>query len=310
MNITSNLPRFQCNENDLPNYYNQTSKSKYSQKANFNYQSSCGIHDNFIDLLNDNESRNKDSQSKCITEIYKNLKKKESICVNDYMKWQIDINHRMREILIDWLFEIQSNLFQNYDIIFLAVNLIDRYLNINKIQRDKLQLLGITAYMIASKYYSFKGLEPKFCSYCTENFYKPEEIIDLENNLLILVSYQLEISTINKFIPIFTSYLDMNKQESNLALMLACISLECYEIIKFKPSLIALYCCQLAKSFISKTPLDLLLSEYPENELKESIAMLKKSFQEMKDNSHSTLIIIFSRNEFNNVAKNEVYINS
>jgi cyclin B len=70
----------------------------------------------------------------------------------DYMKEQFDINERMRMILLDWLVEVHLKFRLLTDTLHLAVYIIDRYLSLKQIIRDELQLVGITAMLLASKY--------------------------------------------------------------------------------------------------------------------------------------------------------------
>lgn len=65
------------------------------------------------------------------------------------MKIQEDINERMRGILVDWLIEVHLKFKLVPETLYLTVNLIDRYLEIENVKRDKLQLVGVTAMLIA-----------------------------------------------------------------------------------------------------------------------------------------------------------------
>jgi hypothetical protein len=58
----------------------------------------------------------------------------------------------MRAILVDWLIEVHLKFKLKSETLFLTVNLIDRFLERQKVSRNKLQLVGVTAMMIASKY--------------------------------------------------------------------------------------------------------------------------------------------------------------
>ena len=105
------------------------------------------------------------------------------------MSQQLDINERMRAILIDWLIEVDfvhqavltlqpSNYFifltfslnaanniclgfllqvhMKFELmdetLFLTVNIIDRYLSRHRVMRKHLQLVGVTAMLLACKY--------------------------------------------------------------------------------------------------------------------------------------------------------------
>ena len=68
------------------------------------------------------------------------------------MKKQSDINERMRAILIDWLVDVHLKFKLLPETLYLTINMIDRYLDKEVITRRKLQLVGISAMLISSKY--------------------------------------------------------------------------------------------------------------------------------------------------------------
>ena len=57
------------------------------------------------------------------------------------MSNQKDINARMRAILIDWLIDVHLKYKLVPQTMYIAVNLIDRYLEKNETNRAKLQLV-------------------------------------------------------------------------------------------------------------------------------------------------------------------------
>jgi cyclin B len=56
----------------------------------------------------------------------------------NYMSHQEDINEKMRAILIDWIIEVHLKFKLLPETLFITVNLIDRYLSIEKIKRNNL----------------------------------------------------------------------------------------------------------------------------------------------------------------------------
>ena len=69
-----------------------------------------------------------------------------------YMCKQIDINEKMRGILVDWIIEVHLRFKLMPETLFLTINLIDRYLEKKQIMRTRLQLVAVAALLIASKY--------------------------------------------------------------------------------------------------------------------------------------------------------------
>ncbi|KAF8393309.1 hypothetical protein HHK36_021550 [Tetracentron sinense] len=63
---------------------------------------------------------------------------------------QQDITQSMRGILVDWLVEVSEEYKLVPDTLYLTVYLIDRFLSQNYVERQRLQMLGITCMLIAS----------------------------------------------------------------------------------------------------------------------------------------------------------------
>jgi cyclin B len=124
------------------------------------------------------QSRNKDP-SLCLDQIdrmYSIYHHLESIYApGTYMTFQKDINHKMRSILVDWLIEVHHKFKLQQPTLWLTINLLDRYLEIVPTTRNKLQLVGVSALLIACKFEEIYPPEVKDCVYITGkfiNFYK------------------------------------------------------------------------------------------------------------------------------------------
>lgn len=90
----------------------------------------------------------------------------------------------MRAILVDWLVEVHLKFKLVPETLYLTVNLIDRYLELVQVPRQKLQLIGVTAMLIASKYEEIYAPEVRDFVYITDRAYTKEEILDQEFDML------------------------------------------------------------------------------------------------------------------------------
>lgn len=63
---------------------------------------------------------------------------------------QKDVNSNMRGILVDWLVEVAEEYKLVSDTLYLTISYVDRYLSLNSLNRHKLQLLGVSAMLVAS----------------------------------------------------------------------------------------------------------------------------------------------------------------
>lgn len=69
----------------------------------------------------------------------------------DYLeKVQKDVSANMRGILIDWLVDVAEEYKLLPDTLYLTVSYIDRFLSVNVLNRQRLQLLGVSSMLIAS----------------------------------------------------------------------------------------------------------------------------------------------------------------
>ena len=100
------------------------------------------------------------------------------------MDLQDDINERMRSILIDWLVEVHLKFKLVPESLYLTVNLIDRYLEKDQVHRSKLQLIGVTAMLIACKYEEIYPPIVKDFVYITDHAYTKEDILEQERKML------------------------------------------------------------------------------------------------------------------------------
>ncbi|PHU07423.1 hypothetical protein BC332_23912 [Capsicum chinense] len=104
--------------------------------------------------IDSSDKKNKLDVLEYIDDIYAYNKKVEITgCVPpNYMEQQFDINERIRDILIDWIIEVDYKFKLMEETLYLTTNLIDRFLAIQLVIRKKLQLVGITALLLACKY--------------------------------------------------------------------------------------------------------------------------------------------------------------
>ena len=64
---------------------------------------------------------------------------------------QQEITPHMRAILVDWLVEVQECFELYHETLYLAVKLLDHYLEKNTIKRQDLQLVGASTLLLSSK---------------------------------------------------------------------------------------------------------------------------------------------------------------
>ncbi|KAJ8453290.1 hypothetical protein Cgig2_008174 [Carnegiea gigantea] len=206
-----------------------------------------------------------------IYEYLRNMEKEEKRRPKaDYMQSvQKDVSANMRGILVDWLVELAEEFKVVSDTLYLTISHIDRYLSKKPINRQRLQLLGVSSMLIASKYEEIdpKSVE-KFCD-MTENTYTKQEVVQMEADVLKTLNYEMGNPTIKTFLRKFTRIAQGDTKSLNLQLeflgyYLAELSLLDYNCVRFLPSTVAAAAVFLAKFTINpkKHPWNSSLQSY------------------------------------------------
>jgi len=73
--------------------------------------------------------------------------------------------------LVDWLINVHMKFKLLPETLFITINLVDRYLSIEVIDKQNVQLLGVAALMIACKYEEIYPPTVKDFIYVTKNAY-------------------------------------------------------------------------------------------------------------------------------------------
>ncbi|XP_060216325.1 cyclin-A2-2 [Lycium barbarum] len=204
----------------------------------------------------------------------------------NYMeKMQRDVNKGMRSILIDWLVEVSEEYRLVPDTLYLTVHLIDRFLSENYIEKQKLQLLGVTCMLIASKYEEICAPRVEEFCFITDNTYAKEEVVRMESLVLNFLGFQLAAPTTKKFLRRFVqaaqaSYEVPSVELEFMANYLAELTLAEYSFLKFLPSITAASAVFLARWTLdqSNNPWNPTLEHYTRYkalELKTTVLLLQ-----------------------------------
>jgi cyclin B len=103
------------------------------------------------------------------------------------MARQTDINPRMRAIVVDWLVEVHLQFNLEKETLYLAVHLMDRFLQRKVLQRNKLQLLGCACMLIAAKYEEIFAPNMKEFVHITDNAFTEKEASSSKLSFVLLL---------------------------------------------------------------------------------------------------------------------------
>lgn len=191
-----------------------------------------------------------------VEDIYKFYKLAEnSSRILDYMNSQPEINDRMRAILVDWLIEVHNKFELMHETLYLAIHIIDQYLSMKKVPREELQLVGMTAMLIACKYEEIWAPEINDFVCISDAAYCREQILFMEKAMLDKLEWNLTVPTPYVFIMRFLKASASDKEMEDMTFFLAELSLMHYSMIMYCPSMIAASAVYAARCTLKKTPI-------------------------------------------------------
>ncbi|XP_041021600.1 G2/mitotic-specific cyclin-2 isoform X1 [Juglans microcarpa x Juglans regia] len=176
-----------------------------------------------------------------IDDLYVHYKKAESSCCvpPDYIAQQSDINERMRAILIDWLIEVHYKFELMDETLYLTINLIDRFLAAQPVVRRRLQLVGVTAMLLACKYEEVSVPVVEDFIVISDKAYSRKEVLEMEKLMVNTLQFNLSVPTPYVFMRRFLKAAQADTKIELLSFYMIEMCLVEYEMLKFPPSLLA-----------------------------------------------------------------------
>ena len=176
---------------------------------------------------------------------------------SDYMREQPDLNSKMREILVDWLHEVVGRFRLQNETLFLACNLLDRFLSLRAVHRKKLQLVGCVSLMLAAKFEEIYIPEIKDFLTISDNAYARDHVLHMEGVMLNTLKFELTTVSPLRFLQHFmnlptVAWMVPATAEAECAQQLCMYLLEltvqCVDFLQFRPSTVAASVLYLARS--------------------------------------------------------------
>lgn len=169
-----------------------------------------------------------------------------------YMSHQDDLEWKTRGILIDWLVEVHTRFHLLPETLFLAVNVVDRFLSEKVVQLDRLQLVGITAMFIASKYEEV--LSPHIANFrhIADDGFTEAEILSAERFVLATLNYDLSYPNPMNFLRRISKADNYDIQSRTIGKYLMEISLLDHRLMAHRPSHIAAAAMYLSRLILDR----------------------------------------------------------
>ncbi|KAI1329756.1 cyclin-like protein [Xylariaceae sp. FL0255] len=179
-----------------------------------------------------------------------------------YMDHQDDIEWRTRGILIDWLIEVHTRFHLLPETLFLAINIIDRFLSKKVVQLDRLQLVGITAMFIASKYEEVLSPHVANFKHVADDGFTEEEILSAERFILTTLNYDLSYPNPMNFLRRISKADNYDIQTRTIGKYLTEISLLDHRFMSYRPSHVAAAAMYLARLIFDRGEWDETIAYY------------------------------------------------
>lgn len=191
--------------------------------------------------------------------------------------------------------------------LYLTINVIDRYLELEQVERSKLQLVGVTALLVrscslkkscerrkrltwllpphlvsssalpfirflqlAAKYEEIYPPELRDLVYITDKAYTKEEILGMETKILNALQFKVTIASTHSFLVRYLKAAHADRRMVWLACFITERVLQEYSMLNFLPSTVASCAVYLARKNLQRNPWSptlLKYTDYSENAL-------------------------------------------
>ena len=191
-------------------------------------------------------------------DIFKYLRKNEKVNACDYSNKDLFklqdkkyFNENNRSIILQWLIKNNMKWKLKDDTIFMAMNIMDRFISKFKSKNLEFQLIAISSYFIASKY---EDIYPPYldelsqiCNY----IYSNDDIIKKEYEILVGLNFDILYNSSYKYLTFLHSIADKdNLKLLYLAQFILELSLENIDILEHSQSQRALAALLIAKKIL------------------------------------------------------------
>ncbi|KAG4912865.1 hypothetical protein JHK87_053370 [Glycine soja] len=222
-------------------------------------KAACGITNKPKEQIIDIDASDVDNELAAveyIDDIYKFYKLVENEShPHDYIDSQPEINERMRAILVDWLIDVHTKFELSLETLYLTINIIDRFLAVKTVPRRELQLVGISAMLMASKYEEIWPPEVNDFVCLSDRAYTHEQILAMEKTILNKLEWTLTVPTPFVFLVRFIKAAVPDQELENMAHFMSELGMMNYATLMYCPSMVAASAVFAARCTLNKAPL-------------------------------------------------------
>ncbi|KAJ2080811.1 G2/mitotic-specific cyclin [Coemansia sp. S100] len=217
--------------------------------------------------------------SEYISDIIEYLRERELVTMPNpaYMGKQKDLTWDMRRELVNWIVEIHYQLRLLPETLFLAVNILDRFLCKRNVPARRLQLIGVTAVMVACKYEESVTPHLSDFIYLAGNSCTAQEILTTEIVILTALDFDMSYPNPMTFLRRVSKAEGYNEQTRAVAQYLMEVCIMDHRLMQYPPSKIAAAGIYLGRRMLESGPWTANLrhySGYTEEEIEPLVAVM------------------------------------
>ncbi|XP_028799723.1 putative cyclin-B3-1 isoform X5 [Neltuma alba] len=283
-------------ENNLPLVSNEANERELPSVGDSNSRK------NSLEII----GRKKSTRRKSYTTLLLERSKAQTSALANYMSIQTDITPHMRGILINWLIEVHLKFELMPETLYLTVSLLDQYLSLVTIKKNELQLVGLTALLLASKYEDFWHPPVNDLTSISVESYTREQMLLMEKLILRKLKFRLNGPTPYVFMVRFLKAAQSDKKLEHLAFCLIELCLVEYEALAFKSSLLCASAIYVARCTLQInppwTPLLQKHARYEVSQLRDCAEMILKFHKSARTGKLMVTYEKYSRPELSGVA--------
>lgn len=248
-----------------------------------------------VEDIDKNDTENPQLCTPFVKEIYRYLMYFESqLKVRQHYLKETNLRPKMRSILVDWLIQVHHRFQLLQETLYVAISILDRYLQVESVKKEELQLVGVTALHIASKYEEMYAPELNDYIYISDDSFTRQQIIQMEIKIFNVVGFALGRPIPLVFLRRYSKAGNVEPTHHFMAKYLMELSLVDYDMCHVLPSKVAAAALFLSLKIIdnrgdwSKTLQ--FYSQYEENDIYPVVCHLAKNLKNAFTNSYSRFI--------------------
>jgi len=161
---------------------------------------------------------------------------------------------RMRAILVDWIIQVHMRFRLLQETLYLSIAVLDRYLQEKCVSKSHLQLVGVSAMFVASKYEEMYAPEIGDFVYITDNSFSKAEIRAMERSILKTLGFKLGRPLPLHFLRRNSKAGEAHVMSHTLAKYLMELTLSEYDCAHYNPSLLAAASLCLTMKILDNDP--------------------------------------------------------